>query len=195
VETLVGSRERSLIDEFLRGNAASFEELVRPYIDRVYNALYRMTGNADDAAELLQETLIRAFRALGSFQGESAFYTWLFRIAINLALSKRRARKLRREVSESTLDTGAWDMAADEREEGPDGRMVREERQRLVQEGLAQIGAEHRAILVLKDIEGLKYEDIARVLEIPLGTVRSRLHRARLELERVLRPWFDEGRL
>jgi RNA polymerase sigma-70 factor (ECF subfamily) len=194
VESVISQREKSLIDEFLKGNRRAFEELVRPYVDRVYNALFRMTGSTDDAAELLQETMIKAFRGLANFQGDSSFYTWFFRIALNLALSKRRRRKLGgREVSIESGAPGGHELADYRSEGGPDHAMIRAEQRVMVQKGLNAVGAEHRAILILKDIEGLKYEEIAAVLEIPIGTVRSRLHRARLELAQFLQPMFENG--
>ncbi len=189
MEQLTSPRDRELIESFLAGNRAAFEELVRPYLDRVYNALFRMVGNPDDAADLLQETLLRAFRNLAGFHGESAFYTWLFRIAMNLALSRKRSR--RRTMTMDPIES--MDQLADGKDQPPESNLVRDEQKNLVQRALEVVDADHRAILVLKDIEGLKYEQISEILNIPLGTVRSRLHRARLELEKILRPWFDKG--
>lgn len=183
-------RERELIDQCLAGNAEAFGELVRPYQDRLYNTLYRILGSREDAAEVLQDGLIRAFRRLGSFHRQSAFYTWLYRVAVNVALSRRRRRRRR----PATTDIGSTAELTGHPELGDPGRNIEaQERRRMIEQALAGVPEVFRVALVLKEIDGLKYEEIAKVLRLPVGTVRSRLHRARNEMRLRLKPLIDAG--
>ena len=183
-------RERALIDQCLAGNAEAFGELVKPYQDRLYNTLYRILGSREDAAEVLQDGLIRAFRRLGSFHRQSAFYTWLYRVTVNVALSRRR-RKRRRPV---TTDIGSSGELTGHPELGDPGRNLEaQERRRMIEQALSGVPEVFRVALVLKEIDGLKYEEIAKVLRLPVGTVRSRLHRARNEMRIRLKPLIDAG--
>jgi RNA polymerase sigma-70 factor (ECF subfamily) len=179
-----------LIDQCLAGDAEAFGELVRPYQDRLYNTLYRILGSRDDAAEALQDGLVRAFRRLGSFHRESSFYTWLYRVAVNVALSRRRRRRRR----PTTTDlAGVGELAGQPELGDPSRNMEARERRRMIEEALAGVPEVFRVALVLKEIDGLKYEEIARVLRLPVGTVRSRLHRARNEMRIRLKPLIDAG--
>ena len=132
----------------------------------------------DEAGELLQEVLIRAYRGLKTYQGVSSFYTWIYRIAINAVFTKHRRRRKRASSVESYSD-GGIEVADQAVASQPASRMEREESRRLIEHGLSQVPEQYRVVLILKDIEGLKYEQIADILDIPVGTVRSRLHRAR----------------
>ena len=172
----------------------AFGLLVGPYQDRLHNTVLRLCGNADDAAELLQEALIAAYRGLASFQRQASFYTWVYRIAVNQVFSSRRRQKLPT-VSADRVGANGMELADDRPRGGPDRRLIAEDRHRLIEAALAELAEDFRAVVVLKEIEDLKYEEIAEVLEIPVGTVRSRLHRARGELRRILQPHFDAGDL
>ena len=184
------ARERALVDQCLAGNAEAFGELVTPYQDRLYNTLYRILGSREDAAEVLQDALIRAFRRLGSFHRQSAFYTWLYRVAVNVALSRRRRRRRR----PLTTELGGSGELPGHPELGDPGRNLEaQERRRMIEQALAGVPEVFRVALVLKEIDGLKYEEIARVLRLPVGTVRSRLHRARNEMRLRLKPLIDAG--
>ena len=142
----------------------------------------------------LQDTFVRAFEKLDQFQGESSFYTWVYRIAVNLALSghrKRRVRWAHRLRRERSTPVGSEPM--DESPEAdPTVPLERAERERVVAAALDQLGPEHRAVVILKDFDGRRYEEISEILKIPVGTVRSRLHRARCELRDRLRALVDE---
>lgn len=189
------NRPGCLVDEDARlvelaqaGKAEAFGQLVTKYQDRLYTVIARVTGSPDDARELTQDALVRAFVKLETFAGASTFYTWLYRIGVNLALSHRRRN--RATVSLDAARAGAgWEPV--DGETGPAERLESDERARQVRAALDQLSPEHRAILVLREIDGCDYEQLAEILGLALGTVRSRLHRARLELKARLEPLLD----
>ena len=181
--------DRRLITETLNGRPAAFGELVRRYQDRLYNAVLRLLNHPDDTLDVVQDAFVNAYQSLGSFKGDAEFYTWMYRIAFNVAISHKRKRR-RALVS---LEAGrhgepAIDPADPSDDTRPGAAMERAEEGAALQAGLARLSAEHRTVLVLKDIEGMKYEQMAEVLGVPVGTIRSRLHRARLELRELLAP-------
>jgi RNA polymerase sigma-70 factor (ECF subfamily) len=182
--------DQSLIDACRRGHSEAFGVLVRRYQDRLYPTVLRLTGCAEDAQDLLQEAFLRAYQKLSRFHGESSFYTWVYRIAVNLALSDRRRRRPMLRLGGGP--GGGPDETADGHETDPSLPLERAERDRLVQTALNTLAADHRAVVVLKEFDGLRYEEIAAVLGIPVGTVRSRLHRARCELREKLRALIDD---
>lgn len=176
--------DRRLIAEVLDGNTAAFGELVRRYQDRLFNVAYRVLDNADDAADVVQDVFVNAYQSLGAFKGDSELFTWLYRIAFNTAISfKRRRRAVRLDAEE-----GGFDPPDRSLDTAPEAGLERSEDERVLAAAMAKLSPEHRAVLVLKDIDGRKYEDIAEVMGVPIGTVRSRLHRARLELKSLLDP-------
>jgi RNA polymerase sigma-70 factor (ECF subfamily) len=172
------------------GDAAAFGQLVRVYQDRLVNALLYVCGSHDEAEDVAQEALVQAYVKLATFAGDSAFYTWLYRIAMNAAISRRRKRRDAVSVEETREHTGREPADGGEQAEE---RLLREERAVLVQQALARLSEEHRAILVLREIDGCDYDQIAAVLEVPVGTVRSRLHRARLQLKEQLDEVWGEA--
>ncbi len=173
--------DNSLIAACRAGRTEAFGVLVQRYQDRLYPTMLRLTGSAEDALDLLQDAFLRAFEKLDKFQGESSFYTWIYRIAVNLALSGRRRRKgAVRVIGATRVD--ALDPPSDPSLSDPALPLERAERDRLIQEALNALANDHRAVVVMKEFDGLRYEEIATVLGVPVGTVRSRLHRARLEL-------------
>lgn len=181
----VSADDHRLIADSRRGDPAAFGELVRRYQDRLYNTVYRLVGNADDALDVVQESFLHAYQALDGFKGDAQFFTWLYRIAVNTAISHKRKQR----VPAVRLAPGDDDEPADRSEVSQPGlALERAEEERRIQEALGRLSPEHRAVLILKEIEGQKYEAIADILGVPIGTIRSRLHRARLELREVLRP-------
>lgn len=192
MEIAVTSHDQALIDECLGGRVNAFGDLIAPYRDRLYNALYRILGSREDAAEVWQETMIRAFRGLESFHGHASFYTWLYRIAMNEALSSQRRRRLPTMAGDQLRGErmNAWPARGDDT---PSRNLEQQERQQWLEKAIAKLDNDHRVVLVLKEVEGLKYDEIADILRIPLGTVRSRLHRARCELRERLRPMLEKG--
>ena len=180
-QTRVNHDDRRLIAEVLAGNSAAFGELVVRYQDRLFNVAYRVLDNADDAADVVQDVFVNAYTSLKSFKGDSELFTWLYRIAFNTAISfKRRRRGMVR--IDGHGDEGGIDPEDRSTDTAPEAGMERGEDERVLADAMAKLSPEHRSVLVLKDIDGLKYEEIAEVMGVPIGTVRSRLHRARLEL-------------
>ncbi len=180
--------DTDLIAQTLAGNRAAFGTLVSAYQGRLFNMLVHVVGSWEDAEDIAQEALVLAFFKLDSFRGHSAFYTWLYRIALNVAMSHRRRK--RAEVSmEIHRERTGFEPA--ETGEEPDVRLQREEQVAQVRRSINRLTEEHRVIIVLRDIEGCRYEVIAEILELPVGTVRSRLHRARLQLRDALSELFQ----
>jgi RNA polymerase sigma-70 factor (ECF subfamily) len=182
--------DRCLIEAFRAGESGAFDILFRRYKDRLYPTLLRLTGFEEDAKDLSQEAFVRAFTKLDRFHGESSFYTWIYRIAVNLALSDRRRRKLAGRVA-VPLSAERPEPAEDPMLSDPTLPVERAEREQLVQQALNELHPDHRAVVTLKDFDGLRYEEIAEILGIPVGTVRSRLHRAREILRDKLRTILD----
>ena len=173
-----------LIDQSLNGDSAAFGQLVRRYQDRLYNTVVHVVGCRDEAEDVVQDAFVQAYLKLSSFHRNSAFYTWLYRIAFNTAISHKRRRKIQVSVDHHREQTG------DEPEDAgdaPGDRLQREERAEQVQTALSSLSEQHRAILVLREMEGCCYETISEILDLPIGTVRSRLHRARIQLRDQLR--------
>jgi RNA polymerase sigma-70 factor, ECF subfamily len=183
--------DQPLIEACRAGQTEAFGELVRRYQDRLYPTILRLTGCAEDAHDLLQDAFLRAYEKLGRFHGDSSFYTWLYRIAVNLALSGRRRRRATLRLSGTRRDEPI-DVPDDPEQSDPTLPLVRAERTALIQEALDALAPDHRAVVVLKEFDGLRYEEVAAVLGIPVGTVRSRLHRARCELRERLRGAVEE---
>jgi RNA polymerase sigma-70 factor (ECF subfamily) len=177
--------DRRLIADTLAGRSAAYGELVRKYQDRVFNLAARILGNDEDAADAAQEAFLHAYQALPAFKGDSEFFTWLYRIAFNAAVSVKRKRR-----PTARLEFGGEGGAAEpvdpaSLDPAPPAVEQAEEAARLTA-GLERLSPDHRAVLILKDFDGLMYEQIAEVVGVPVGTVRSRIHRARLELRGLL---------
>ncbi len=171
--------EVRLIQAALAGDSQAFGDLVIKYQDRLFNSLIHVLGNEYDAQDITQDAFIQAFRRLDSFRGQSAFYTWLFRIARNLAISRLRGR--RQTSSLHASDGSMREIEGDD--DKPDQSMESAESVAQLRRALAKLPEDQRIILVLREFDGLEYESIAETLEIPVGTVRSRLHRARSQLK------------
>jgi RNA polymerase sigma-70 factor (ECF subfamily) len=178
-----------LIDEVLAGDTSAFGQLVVKYQDRLFNTLSYVVGSCEEAEDVVQDAFVQAFVKLGTFQRASAFYTWLYRIAFNLAVSRKRRRRPEVSVDQTRELTG--DEPVDDGQ-APGDHLEQQESAEQVQEALQRVSVEHRTILVLREMDGLCYEEIADVLELPVGTVRSRLHRARLALRDELAEVWQE---
>lgn len=171
------------------GDQDAFEQLVRDNEKRIYTLALRMTGSREDALDLAQDAFFQAWKALPTFQGESSFATWLYRLATNLCLDHLRAQKRR------TQSTGPA-LSLDDEENGPvqvadqqlqpQEAVERSERRRALERGLASLPDHHRQVLIMRELSGLSYQEIAQVLDLDLGTVKSRIARARLSLRKIL---------
>jgi RNA polymerase sigma-70 factor (ECF subfamily) len=181
--------DAQLIDEALAGDSAAFGRLVSRYQDRLYNTLVHVVGSADEAYDVAQDAFVQAFLKLDTFHRHSAFYTWLYRIGFNLAVSRRRRHKPTTSVEQARELTGSEPVSRDDQ---PTERLDREERVAQVRAAIANLSEEFRGVLVLREIDGCCYETIAEILDLPVGTVRSRLHRARLELREQLKEVLQE---
>jgi RNA polymerase sigma-70 factor (ECF subfamily) len=185
----MADEERRLVAAAQRGDVESFNALVRLYEGRVYNLCFRMLGDADSAADAAQDAFLSAFRNLRSFRGGS-FRSWMLRIATNACYDVLRARKRRPAVSldaevDDEADSSPLQIA--DSAETPTDFALRRELAHAIQRGLAELPDEQRVILILSDIEGLAYEEIAEVTNTNLGTVKSRLSRGRARLRDILK--------
>jgi RNA polymerase sigma-70 factor (ECF subfamily) len=176
--------DSELIEQTLQGRPAAFGVLVRKYQDRLFNTLAHVLGDAEDAHDVAQDAFIQAFVKLETFQQSSAFYTWLYRIALNMAATLRRRRRAVLSIDQRREAAG---QEPSDPGEGPTERLERQERQQQVRDAIAQLPPEFRTVIVLREIEGFCYEEMAEILDLPIGTVRSRLHRARMQLRDQLK--------
>ncbi len=178
------------IDETLAGNTSAFGLLVQKYQDRLFNTLVHVTGNAQEAEEVAQDAFVQAFVKLRTFEGRSSLFTWIYRIAFNLWVTQRRRRRPVVSVDESRELTGSEPTDTGE---APLDRLEREERARQIHRAIHELSDDHRTILVLREMENCDYETISEILDLPVGTVRSRLHRARLHLKQRLKHVLQEN--
>jgi RNA polymerase sigma-70 factor, ECF subfamily len=184
----VNDDDRRLIADCLGGRRDAFGELVYRYQARLYNAAIRLVDNPEDAADVVQDAFLNAYQSLHSFKGDAEFFTWLYRIAFNTAISLKRKKRpaVSLDAKGASGTEGGIEVNDNSEYVKPGAALERSEDERQLQEAMNRLSHEHREVLVLKDIEGMKYEDIAEILVVPIGTIRSRLHRARLELRDLL---------
>jgi RNA polymerase sigma-70 factor (ECF subfamily) len=182
----VSAEDHRLIADCLQGNTAAFGVLVQRYQDRLFNTVYRLVDNAEDAQDVVQDAFLNAYQSLESFKGDSLFFTWLYRIAVNTAISLRRKQRVLLRLDGGPNSESVMEPLDPSEASRPGYALEQAEQGRRVREALSRLSAEHRTVLVMKDMEGQKYETMAEVLAVPIGTIRSRLHRARLELREVL---------
>ncbi|MDR1383793.1 MAG: sigma-70 family RNA polymerase sigma factor [Planctomycetaceae bacterium] len=177
--------DEQLIEQTLEGNRDAFGELVTKYQVRLYNTMIQVVGSAEDAYDVAQEAFLQAYLRLNTFRQTSKFYTWLYRIAFNVAMGIRRSHRIRgwngdmkQELTENLED----------RSKRPEEHLISKENVKFVQDSLNELDSEFRIVIILRELEEFSYEEIAEITEVPIGTVRSRLHRARSMLkERFMR--------
>lgn len=189
----VPADDRSLVRAAQRGDAQAFRALVTKYQRRVYQLALGMVRDSDEAMDITQETFVRVHRYLPSFKGDSSFFTWTYRIAMNLCLDaqRRKGRSERIDVAqgddaeiEAAMDAPSAALA------GPQRAALNAELKEKIEEALSGLSENHRSILLLRELEGLSYEELARVLGIRKGTVMSRLFHARLKMQNKLREYL-----
>jgi RNA polymerase sigma-70 factor (ECF subfamily) len=196
----IGSDDTLLVEQCRLGRSAAMERLVLKYQDRIYNVILKICANPDDAAELCQEAFVKVLENIDKFEARSSFYTWLFRIAVNLTLNhcQRSARLQTRSLDasddEHTEDARQMlqDFLSDDSSPDPAAVAQNKELGRMALRALMKLDDVHRTIIVLRDIEGMNYAQIARVLGIELGTVKSRLSRARDNLKDIMENLCNE---
>jgi RNA polymerase sigma-70 factor (ECF subfamily) len=187
--------EIALVARAREGDLNAYDDLIRRYQERIYATIYHMTSNHEDANDLAQESFLKAYQALKSFKGGSSFYTWLYRIAVNKTINFLKQRKNRQHLSLNDLDFNAEhdpDLVALVSEKTPRRDAGLTELQQKLNEALLKLSEPHRLVVVLHDVQGLSHEEIAKVMECNIGTVRSRLFYARQQLQAILADYLKE---
>ncbi len=193
-------RDKILVRRLKAGDERAFQELVQTYQNRVFGLVFRMIGNRQEAEDLAQDVFLTVYKAIGSYRGEGRFYTWLYRVASNTCKNrikylKGRHFNTRVDVDDNTeaqmpsREGGAL-HSLQSQVPGPEAMIQGQRLQRAIQRELANLDEEHRLLIVLRDIEGLPYADIMRITGLPAGTVKSRLHRARVALKERMKSYL-----
>lgn len=183
--------EQQLIERCRQGDRQAFDELVRRYEKQAYNLAYRLTGNYDDASDVVVEAFVRVFQGLHTFRGDSQFRTWLHRVVVNTFLDIRKRSRGRQHLSleeQIEMNGETFERQIEDHAPGPQDLVEQEEREQILQHAIAQLSPERRILIVLYHFENLSYEEIAQMLNLPVGTIKSRLNRARLALREILQP-------
>ena len=191
-----GVADQEIVERVIAGDTDSFSILLDKYQDRIYSAVLNYVYNPDDAVDVTQEAFVKAYTKLTSFNRSSAFYTWIYRIAVNAAIDFLRKKKSRpadslddARYTQLGLEPVSKDPASD-----PDKALVRSDGKRALREAISRLSDKLRSVIVLHDVEGLSQEEVAEVLQVPIGTVKSRVSRARAELRHILREQLGELR-
>ena len=187
------SIDQALVEQVQRGEKQAFDVLVLKYQNKIIQLVNRYVHDSDEARDVAQEAFIKAYRAIDRFRGDSAFYTWLYRIAINTAKNWLVARKRRPPATDiDAADAEQYDMESRLKEQGtPENEMMREEIKRTVYDTIAELPDDLRTAIMLREMEGMSYEDIALTMDCPIGTVRSRIFRAREAIDEKLKPLVE----
>tara|TARA_B100000029_G_scaffold442494_1_gene460938 strand:+ start:3438 stop:4037 length:600 start_codon:yes stop_codon:yes gene_type:complete len=187
--------DQQLVSQSRAGDTRAFDELVLRYQDRLFHSMQSILKSDEDTLDIVQDAFVRAFHKLDTFRGDSAFYSWLYRIAANLAFSHLRKSKSRGPVtSVDTLVESGLAPADASIIDRPLDAVVRQEHQQIVRDTLAELPEDFRIVLVMKEFDGYSYEHISESIGVPIGTVRSRIHRARADLaERLRRRLAEPG--
>ena len=185
--------DQLLVERVQKGDKRAFDLLIDKYQHRIVSLVSRYVSDQADAMDVAQEAFIKAYRAIDRFRGDSAFYTWLYRIAINTAKNWLVARKRRPPSSDiDAADAEQYDIDSRLKEQGtPENEMMREEIKRTVFDTIAELPDDLRTAIMLRELEGMSYEDIATTMDCPIGTVRSRIFRAREAIDQKLKPLVD----
>ena len=187
--------DHALIESVKNGDEAAFAEIVRRYRNPLTNYLYRFLNDYEEAVDLAQETFVRVYFAIARYHTEYAFSTYIYRIATNLAISEIRKRKRRRILSLTGLfqaeDESETEFQPPDQKPLPDANLIEDEQSRVIATAIAALPEKYRAPIVLRDIEGKSYEEVAQILELGLGTTKSRISRGRALLKEKLKQYFE----
>ncbi|WP_317856186.1 sigma-70 family RNA polymerase sigma factor [Chakrabartyella piscis] len=191
-------RQLELVKKAKAGDMLAFEDLIVQYEKMIYNVALRMMNHSEDAYDMAQEVFIKAYRYLDKFDERSAFSTWLYRIAVNTCIDEMRKRKGKQTQSldnELQNEDGSWKQEIADPDATPEEAVLQKEEQSEIMQALDTLSEEHKTIVVLRDIRGLSYEEIAEITETSLGTVKSRLSRGRKQLQQeILKIWEQNGK-
>ena len=180
------TEEQALVQQARQGDEGAFAALVEQNQGRIYHLALRMTGNPDDAAELCQEAFLNAWKGLGKFQGESSFSTWLYRLTSNACVDLLRREGRHRGAAGPSLNDEESDLHLPDDAPGPQEQAERRELREQIETALQALTPEHRQVLVLREMHQLSYDEIAQVLKLDVGTVKSRINRGRKRLRKIL---------
>ena len=184
----------AVVQKVQAGNVGAFDQLVQKYRQQIFSVVYNMTSNREDASDLTQETFIKAFQAIGRFRGKSSFFTWIYRIAVNATMTFLKKRNRRRYISYENINEEASSAEIVERltasNRSEKGALVSELQEKL-NDALQKLSPKHRTVVVLHEIEGLEHAEIAEITRTSVGTVRSRLHYAKQQLQSYLQDYIS----
>ncbi len=185
----------AVVQRVQAGNVGAFDQLVQKYREQIFAVIYNMTSNREDASDLTQESFIKAFRAIGRFKGKASFFTWLYKIAINTTVSFLKKRNRRRFISYENIDEEASGAEIVERltakNRSEKGALISELQEKL-NDALQKLSLKHRTVVILHEIEGLEHTEIAEITGTTVGTVRSRLHYAKQQLQSYLKDYIAQ---
>ena len=179
-----GHEDNFLIKQAIRGDAYAFEQLMRRHESRMYSVALRMCGNREDAQDCVQDAMLRIYRALDRFKGQSSFSTWVYRITMNTCLDELRRRKVRASTSLDTLLESGWSPT--DENDTPERHAIDTERKGALEKAIGSLPEDMRSAIVLREMQGLSYEEISDVLSVNVGTIKSRISRGREQLRQLI---------
>ena len=190
-----GVTDQTIVERVIGGDVDSFGMLVERYQDRIYSTVLNYVGNPDDAVDITQEAFVKAYAKLLSFSSTSSFYTWVYRIAINTAIDFIRKRKSKptESLDDDRFAEMGFEPASEDPSADPERVLVQHEERRALRAAIGSLSEKLRSVIVLHDVEGLSQEEVAEILHVPVGTVKSRVSRARDELRYLLRKQLGEA--
>ena len=186
--------EEMLIKMAQNGDSDAFNQLMDDYFKKIYNIAFRMANNADDAADMTQEIMIKLFKNISSFSGNSKFSTWVYRVATNTCLDELKKLKRHKNFSidkDIETDDGGYSYEVEDTSPSPETLSEQKELKSIVASAIGMLNPDHKAVLVLRDIQGLSYDEIARIVKCTEGTVKSRISRARAQLKIIIENNFN----
>lgn len=192
---ILSSQEASLIKQSKAGDIESFERLIAEHQKKVFNIAYRMLGNLEDANDVAQEALVKAYRGIEKFKGKSSFSTWLYAIVNNACIDFiRKNRKVNMIYLDCEYETeeGTYKIQLNNNEDTPEQLFEKKEVQKLVHESINELGYNHRKVIILRDMEQFSYKEIAEILDCSEGTVKSRISRARTNLKTIIKEKLED---